>query len=56
MIHGTADPMFPVEHGKAVAEVIPNATLLTLNDAGHGIDRADWRPITDAIVEHTGFD
>ena len=56
VIHGTADPMFPVEHGKAVADTIPNATLLTLNDAGHGIDRADWHPITDAIIEHTGFD
>ena len=56
VIHGTADPMFPVEHGKAVADTIPNARLLTLNGAGHGIDRADWPTITDAIIDHTRFD
>jgi pimeloyl-ACP methyl ester carboxylesterase len=56
VIHGTADPMFPVEHGQAIADTIPNARLLTLDGAGHGIDQADWHAITDAIVEHTRFD
>jgi pimeloyl-ACP methyl ester carboxylesterase len=53
VIHGTADPMFPLEHGEALAEEIPGARLLGLEGAGHGVDRADWEAITRAILEHT---
>jgi pimeloyl-ACP methyl ester carboxylesterase len=53
VIHGTADPMFPLEHGEALAEEIPGARLLTLERAGHGVDRADWDTIVSAIVKHT---
>jgi pimeloyl-ACP methyl ester carboxylesterase len=53
VIHGTADPMFPIEHGTALAEEIPGATMLPLQGAGHGIDRADWGSIVRAILEHT---
>ena len=56
VIHGTADPMFPIEHGRALAEEIPAATLLRLEGAGHGVDRADWETIVGAIVELTGGD
>src|SRR5436190_14308890 len=52
-IHGTADPMFPLAHGQALAEEIPRARLLTLEGAGHGVDRADWEPIAHAILAHT---
>jgi pimeloyl-ACP methyl ester carboxylesterase len=53
VIHGTADPMFPLEHGQALAEEIPGARLLTLDGAGHGVDRGDWETIVRAILEHT---
>ncbi len=53
VIHGTADPMFPIEHGEALADAIPGARLLRLPDAGHGIDRADWDRVVPAILEHT---
>jgi pimeloyl-ACP methyl ester carboxylesterase len=53
VIHGTADPMFPVEHGQALAQEIPDARLLKLNGAGHGIDPADKKTIEAAIIEHT---
>jgi len=53
VIHGTADPMFPIEHGEALAEEIPNAALLRLEGAGHGVYRADWEAIVAAILEHT---
>jgi pimeloyl-ACP methyl ester carboxylesterase len=53
VIHGIADPMFPLEHGQALAEEIPGATLLTLEGAGHGVDRADWETIVRAILDHT---
>src|SRR5919198_1021807 len=41
VIHGTADPMFPPGHGEALADEIPDARLLLLDGAGHGLDRAD---------------
>jgi pimeloyl-ACP methyl ester carboxylesterase len=53
VIHGTADPMFPVGHGEALAEEIPDARLVRLEGAGHGIYRADWDRIVAAILEHT---
>jgi pimeloyl-ACP methyl ester carboxylesterase len=53
VIHGTADPMFPLEHGAALAQEIPGARLMALDGAGHGVDRADWEPIVRAILEHT---
>jgi pimeloyl-ACP methyl ester carboxylesterase len=53
VIHGAADPMFPLEHGEALADEIPEARLLTLEEAGHGVDRADWETIVRAILEHT---
>jgi pimeloyl-ACP methyl ester carboxylesterase len=54
VVHGTADAMFPPAHGAALAEAIPGARLLTLEGAGHGLDRADWKTVARAIVEHTG--
>jgi len=56
VIHGTADPIFPIEHGQALADEIPGARLLTLDGAGHGLDRADWEAIVRAVLEHTAAD
>jgi len=53
VVHGTADPMFPLPHGEALAEAIPNARLVTLVDAGHGVDRADWDVVVPEILTHT---
>jgi pimeloyl-ACP methyl ester carboxylesterase len=53
VIHGSADPMFTLEHGQALADEIPGARLLTLEGAGHAIDPADWETVAHAIVEHT---
>jgi pimeloyl-ACP methyl ester carboxylesterase len=53
VIHGTADPMFPLGHGQALAQEIPGATLLTLEGGGHGVDEADWHTIVPAILDHT---
>jgi pimeloyl-ACP methyl ester carboxylesterase len=56
VIHGTADPMFPLAHGQALASEIPSARLLPLERAGHGVQRADWDTITQAIAAHTASD
>ena len=48
MIHGTADPMFPPAHGEALAAEILGR-LLTLDGAGHELERADWDTVAAAI-------
>ena len=53
VIHGTADPIFPLPHGQALADEIPGARLLPLEGAGHGLQRADWDTIANAIVTHS---
>jgi pimeloyl-ACP methyl ester carboxylesterase len=53
VVHGTADPMFPLEHGVALADAIPGAELLVLEGAGHGVVRADWQRIVESIILHT---
>jgi pimeloyl-ACP methyl ester carboxylesterase len=53
VIHGTADPMFPIEHGEALADEIPGARLQRLEGAGHGLDRADRDVVVEAILDHT---
>jgi pimeloyl-ACP methyl ester carboxylesterase len=53
VVHGTADPMFPLAHGEALAREIPGAGLLRLDGAGHGLDRADWELVARAILDHS---
>jgi pimeloyl-ACP methyl ester carboxylesterase len=53
VIHGTADPLFPLPHGQALAAEIPDARLLPVEGAGHGVQRADWDTIAQAITSHT---
>ncbi|HEY1365472.1 MAG TPA: alpha/beta fold hydrolase [Gaiellaceae bacterium] len=53
VIHGTADPMFPLPHGRALADEISGARLLPLEGAGHGVERADWDTVAQAIAAHT---
>jgi pimeloyl-ACP methyl ester carboxylesterase len=55
VIHGSADPMFPLEHGRALADEIPGARLLVLEKAGHGVERADWQTLAREILEHTAL-
>src|SRR5262249_4603687 len=50
VIHGTADPMFPLEHGQALVNEILGARLLPLEGSGHGVERADWETIARAAV------
>lgn len=54
VVHGTEDPLFPVEHGRALAELIPHARLLELDGVGHQLPpRETWPCVVDAIVRLT---
>jgi pimeloyl-ACP methyl ester carboxylesterase len=53
VVHGTADPMFPIEHGAALADEIPGARLVPLKAAGHGLKPPDWDTVARTILTHT---
>ena len=37
VVHGTEDPIFPIDHGEALAKAIPGSTLVTWEGVGHEI-------------------
>ena len=54
VLHGTEDPLFPSEHGEALAREIPGAHLISLEGAGHELPpRPLWNMVVAAILEHT---
>jgi pimeloyl-ACP methyl ester carboxylesterase len=48
VVHGTADQVIPIEHGKKLVEVIPGAKGLWLEGVGHVFPVPDM----DALVNH----
>ncbi|QSY98357.1 alpha/beta hydrolase (plasmid) [Rhizobium bangladeshense] len=52
-IHGTSDPLFPIEHGEAFTRVAPNARLHRIIGGGHEIHDLDIDEVVRAIAGHT---
>ena len=53
VIHGDADPLVPVAHGRDTAEAVPGAELLIIEGMGHELPRHAWPRIVAAIAAHT---
>jgi pimeloyl-ACP methyl ester carboxylesterase len=53
VLHGDEDPLFPIEHGRALAREIPDARLVTLERTGHELPARSWDVAVPAILEHT---
>jgi pimeloyl-ACP methyl ester carboxylesterase len=53
VIHGDRDPVFPLDHGRAIAAMVRGAELLTLPDVGHEIPPRTWPLVVRRLVEHT---
>lgn len=53
VVHGDHDPVFPVEHGRALRDAIPGAQLLILKGAGHDVPRTVWDTFVSALIRHT---
>ena len=53
VIHGTADPLVPVEGGRDTARSIPGSTLWEIEGLGHGIPPALWTSLADRVAAHT---
>lgn len=53
VLHGTRDPLFPIEHGQALAREIPDARLLGVPGLGHQFPPpATWDLIVPAVLAH----
>jgi pimeloyl-ACP methyl ester carboxylesterase len=54
VIHGTDDPVVPMEAGKDTAEAIPGARLMLIEGMGHDLPHGGaWPRIVEAIAAHT---
>ncbi len=53
VMHGTEDPLFPYEHGIALAKAIPGSRLVPLERTGHEIPEVAWDVAIPEILRHT---
>jgi pimeloyl-ACP methyl ester carboxylesterase len=52
VIHGSEDPLLPVQHGIRLAHAIPNAQLHIIEGLGHELPPGVWSEVTDIIHNH----
>jgi pimeloyl-ACP methyl ester carboxylesterase len=55
VIHGTDDQLITPSGGERTAELIPNSTLLMVEDMGHDMPQPLWPLYFDAITKHTAL-
>ena len=55
VIHGTDDQLITPSGGERTAELIPNSTLLMVDDMGHDLPQPLWPLFIDAISKHTAL-
>ncbi|WP_157250295.1 alpha/beta fold hydrolase [Nonomuraea typhae] len=54
VFHGAEDPLFPVEHGQALAAEIPGARFVAMPATGHEVfPEAQWDLVVPALLAHT---
>jgi pimeloyl-ACP methyl ester carboxylesterase len=50
VLHGSADPMFPIGNGEALARDIPGARFVTIPGGGHELPPAAWGAVVEAVA------
>ncbi|RCW80317.1 alpha/beta fold hydrolase [Phyllobacterium bourgognense] len=53
VIHGTSDPIFPVEHGREFIKIVLKAQLVEIEGGGHELHPDDWDTMLEALIGHT---
>ncbi|MFF2371292.1 alpha/beta fold hydrolase [Agromyces sp. NPDC058110] len=54
IVHGTADPVFPIGNGEALARDIPGARLTRVPGGGHELPPSAWSAVVDAVARPIG--
>jgi len=54
VIYGSDDLFFPIEHGRQLAELLPEARLLALDGVEHVFPYPDMARVAGEIVSHLG--
>ena len=52
VVHGTADPVFPIEHGRALALGIAGAVFVEVDRLGHEAPVAMLEQLGPALMHH----
>ncbi len=52
IVHGTSDPVYPIAHGQAISERIPNAQLVLVEGMGHELPASFVPQLVDLIAKH----
>ncbi|MGW4928308.1 alpha/beta fold hydrolase [Agromyces sp. NPDC004153] len=50
VLHGTADPLFPIGNGEALAREIPGARFESLPGVGHELPPRAWKAVVEAVA------
>lgn len=50
--HGTADPVYPVAHAEALAELVPAARLALIEGLGHELPSGFVATLIDLVIDH----
>jgi pimeloyl-ACP methyl ester carboxylesterase len=50
VVHGTADPAFPIGNGEALARDIPGARFVAIPGGGHELPPTAWGAVVEAVV------
>ncbi|MGC4110093.1 MAG: alpha/beta hydrolase [Nocardioides sp.] len=54
VVHGSADPLFPLAHGEALAAAIPGTDVLVVPGMGHEVPPPPtWDLVVPAVLSHT---
>jgi pimeloyl-ACP methyl ester carboxylesterase len=53
VIHGSADPLIPLDAGRETAAVIPHAKFVIVDGMGHDLPTGAWPQIIADISNHT---
>ena len=52
VIHGSHDPLLPVEHAQDTAALVPGARLEVIDGMGHNLPPQLYEPLVNLIAEH----
>ncbi len=53
VVHGDEDPLLQYSHGQRIAELVPGASLMTMEGVGHEMPRPVWDDLIARLFEHT---